>query len=101
MKKIVFAVICSVVLFTSTNVMASTFCDGWEKGYADGYCYKRTNCSEPLVPVCPAPVSGKDTYKDGYDLGFPSGLNAWRLMNSLPSSNQPQTSSHFFYLARR
>jgi hypothetical protein len=100
MKKIIFAVICSVVLFTSINVMANTFCDGWEEGYKAGYCYKHANCSEPLVPVCPAPFSGKDTYKDGYDLGFPAGLNAWRLLNTLPSNNQPQASSQLNYLAR-
>jgi hypothetical protein len=93
MKKIIFVVICSAVLFSSINVMADTFCNGWEKGYIDGYCYKRANCSEPLVPVCSPTSSGKNTYKDGYDLGFPAGLNAWRLFNTQPSSNLPQTSS--------
>ena len=73
--------------------MAGTFCDGWEEGYIAGYCYKRANCSEPLAPVCSATLPGKDTYKDGYDLGFPAGLNAWRLMNTPPSNNQPKTSS--------
>jgi len=67
-------------------VSAATFCDGWEEGYIAGFCNKRTNCSEPLTPVCPAPLPGKDTYKDGYDLGFPAGLNAWRLQSNLPST---------------
>jgi hypothetical protein len=93
MKKIFFIVICSAVLFTSITAMAGTFCDGWDEGYTAGYCYKRTNCSEPLVPVCSAPSEGKNTYKDGYDLGFPAGLNAWRLLNNMPSNKQPKTSS--------
>ena len=101
MKKIIFIVICSAILFTSISVMAATFCDGWEEGYKAGYCYKRANCSEPLVPVCTPGSPGKDTYKDGYDLGFPAGLNAWRLMNTPPSNNKPQTSSQFNYLASR
>ena len=70
MKKIIFIVIFSAILFSSISAMASTFCDGWEEGYKAGYCYKHPNCSEPLVPVCPASLTGKDTYKDGYDLGF-------------------------------
>jgi hypothetical protein len=101
MKKIIFALICCAVLFTSISAMAATFCDGWEEGYKAGYCYKRPNCSEPLVPVCPTPQTGKNTYKDGYDLGFPSGLNSWRLLNTLPSYNQPFASGRFYYLASR
>jgi hypothetical protein len=90
MKKIICSLIIGIVLFSSINVMASAFCDGWEEGYKAGYCYKRDNCAEPLVPVCSAPLQGKDTYKDGYDLGFPAGLNVWRLMNAPPSNNQQQ-----------
>ena len=78
--------------------MASTFCDGWEEGYKAGYCYKRADCSEPLVPVCSAPAEGKNTYKDGYDMGFPAGLNAWRLLNAPPSGSPPQKSSQLSYL---
>ncbi len=103
MKKIIFVLICSAILLSPISVMASAFCDGWDKGFLDGFCYKRANCSEPLVPVCPTPLTGKDTYKDGYDLGFPSGLNAWRLLNCLPLpyTNMAQTSNYFIYLARR
>jgi hypothetical protein len=91
MKKIIFVLFLSALIFISTNVSAATFCDGWEEGYKAGYCHKRTNCSEPLTPVCPAPSTGKDTYKDGYDLGFPAGLNAWRLQSNLP----PTTSNNY------
>jgi len=51
----------------------SKYCDGWEKGYKAGWCYEIVNCIEPIVPVCPVPKPGLDTYEDGYNRGFTQG----------------------------
>jgi len=75
MKKIVFAIVCSILLFSSL-AFADAFCDGWEDGYKAGYCYRQYACLEPLVPLCPLPRLGEDTYQDGYNRGFLAGLNA-------------------------
>jgi len=50
-----------------------SYCEGWEKGYVAGYCYEVVNCIEPVVPVCPIPEIGFDTYQDGYNRGFTKG----------------------------
>lgn len=76
MKKISLAAICSIVIFTSTPVLASPFCDGWTDGYKAGYCYRQSGCIEPLVPLCPLPHLGENTYQDGYNRGFLAGLNS-------------------------
>ncbi len=58
-----------IYLFTFGN----TYCDGWEEGYKEGYCYEIVNCIEPVIPVCPTPEIGFDTYQDGYNRGFKKG----------------------------
>ena len=50
-----------------------TYCDGWDEGYEQGWCYERVNCISPPAPVCPVAEVGQDTYKDGYNRGFTKG----------------------------
>jgi hypothetical protein len=77
MKRIIFAVVCCIVLFASAEVFASAFCDGWEAGYIAGFCHNQYGgCLRPMVPFCPAPQLGRDTFQDGYNLGFIAGQNA-------------------------
>jgi hypothetical protein len=52
------------------------FCEGWEAGYVAGWCYRQANCLAPLAPLCPLPRLGEDTYQDGYNRGFLTGLHA-------------------------
>jgi hypothetical protein len=77
MRKIIFNIIFIILVFTSL-AFADAFCDGWKDGYKAGYCYRQYACLEPLVPLCPLPRLGEDTYKDGYNRGFLAGLNARR-----------------------
>jgi hypothetical protein len=49
------------------------YCDGWEDGYKEGWCYgKGMGCFDPIVPVCPVPRYNErnDSYRDGYNRGF-------------------------------
>lgn len=58
------------ILSTSTE---KTYCDGWEKGYIQGYCYEVIGCVKPIVPICPIPKVGQTSYDDGYNRGFLKG----------------------------
>tara|TARA_R110000850_G_scaffold90138_6_gene192380 strand:+ start:523 stop:804 length:282 start_codon:yes stop_codon:yes gene_type:complete len=51
----------------------ATYCDGWEAGYVQGWCYEVPNCIKPIVPVCPIAKVGQDRYIDGYNRGFLKG----------------------------
>jgi hypothetical protein len=57
---------------------SNQFCDGFEKGYAEGYCYRKPFCIQPISPICPIQRLGENTYKDGYQRGFLQGVNRLR-----------------------
>ena len=51
------------------------YCDGWKDGYCEGWKdVKGKFAICPITPICPIPEIGKDTYKDGYNRGFKTGL---------------------------
>lgn len=57
-----------------TNV--GGFCEGWDDGYKDGWCYNEppNMCLDPIVPLCPLrTLNDADTYKRGYQRGFIQG----------------------------
>lgn len=58
----------------SSAAIASDYCDGFEAGYAEGYCYQETFCLKPLPPLCPLPRLGESTFQDGYNRGFLLGV---------------------------
>ena len=65
------------LLFISMLFIArdKTYCDGYEEGYDQGYCYEVVGCITPAYrPNCPVPKISFDTYKDGYNRGFQRGL---------------------------
>jgi hypothetical protein len=66
-----------LLLFISFN-KNSEYCDRWEEGYVEGYCYLIVNCIEPIVPVCPVPLIGQERPQDGYNRGFEAGKRARR-----------------------
>ena len=51
-----------------------TFCEGFRTGYPEGYCYQVVGCIKPVIPVCPIPEPGQDSWKDGYNTGVAHGL---------------------------
>lgn len=66
-------IILILVMFMTSTTIPSDYCDGWEEGYKEGYCYQVDNCLEPLVPLCPLPLINESTYKHGYNRGFIKG----------------------------
>lgn len=53
------------------------FCEGFENGYADGYCYEKIGCMSPIAPPCPMlKYTDEDSYKGGYNRGFTIGYRA-------------------------
>lgn len=64
----------AVVLAGSPAAAQSAFCEGFEAGYKAGACYGKTYCTPPFPPVCPFPRVGEDSYQDGYNRGFLSGV---------------------------
>lgn len=75
MKKSIL-IILTILSFSSFNTKEgnSAFCEGWEDGYVDGWCYEVPHCLDPLVPLCPLPRINEDGYKGGYNRGFLQGL---------------------------
>jgi len=56
----------------------SDYCNGWEAGYISGYKYNQTYAEgEPIIPICPIPEIDKDTYQDGFNIGFLSGKSEY------------------------
>jgi len=76
MKKALLLLLLPLMLISSTNYQ-SAFCDGFEDGFKQGYCYKSNqfSCIPPITPLCPLPRIGEDSYNDGYNRGFLIGLN--------------------------
>lgn len=74
MKKLILLLL--MIPLLSFSVTASSFCDGWKKGYKAGYCYQVTGCISPIVPTCPIAKVGENTYQDGYNRGFVAGRAA-------------------------
>ena len=67
----------------------SNFSNGFSDGYKKGYCQNQgIGCMSPLPPISPIPKIGEDmnSYQDGYNRGFESGLNAQK-SNSNNSTN--------------
>ena len=71
MKKLF--LILSLVFLLSTSAIADDFCDGWFDGYVAGFCQGVFQCPEPMVPMCPMPEIGEDSYQDGFARGFIAG----------------------------
>ena len=58
----------------SDEVQWGEFCNGWNDGFKEGYCYgKGYGCISPIPPICPIPRAGENTYRDGYNRGFLRG----------------------------
>jgi hypothetical protein len=56
--------------------VVTEFCHGWSDGYLEGWQSVRGPGSTHPVPLCPSAVCGGDTYDDGYNRGFSSGVES-------------------------
>ncbi len=57
-----------------TEKQYSSFTEGFENGYIDGYCNGNYGCIKPIIPIAPIPKPGYNTYKGGYLVGFKQGM---------------------------
>lgn len=66
---------CLLILFIIPSFISkkSDFCEGFEDGYVEGWCYIEVNCLPPPVPPCALPRPGEKSYRDGYNRGFVQG----------------------------
>lgn len=69
----------------------SPFNKGFKTGFQEGYCYNQNtvDCLTPLVPLPPLPRLNEknDSYTDGYNRGFQTGLDLKRLQTGLGTAN--------------
>ena len=72
MKKLILLSIISS--FSFLGYSQSEFNEGYKAGYKEGYCFEKTvGCISKIPPIAPIPPVGKNTYKDGYNIGFTKG----------------------------
>lgn len=76
MKKLL-AIFTLITIMSFTTSDYSSYCDGWDDGYKDGWCYNDMFCIPPIPPICPIPRIGEsyNSYKQGYQRGFVNGNN--------------------------
>lgn len=76
-----FAIVCIaflaiLILFAQFSFVTLTYCEGYDTGYAEGWCYDERQpefCIAPLSPPCPITEAGRTRYEDGYNQGFKEG----------------------------
>lgn len=63
-----------IIILLLSGGMQPSYCDGYEDGFLDGYCYGTgiELCLPPLPPLCPSwrAIDEEDSYKGGYQRGF-------------------------------
>lgn len=85
-----------LLLILSTSIFGqSNFSNGYSDGYKNGYCQNQgIGCMSPLPPIAPIPNIGENlnSYQDGYNRGFTTGLNSQKSSNSNSDRQRYQTS---------
>lgn len=79
--------VCYYLAFTQST----PFAKGFDKGFKEGYCYNHStvDCLTPLTPLTPLPRlnESQDSYSNGYNRGFQTGLDLQRLQSGGGSAN--------------
>ncbi len=90
-KKHILVIACSLLFCYSALSQTTPFAKGFDKGFKEGYCYNHqtVDCLTPLTPLVPLPRlnESQDSYTDGYNRGFQSGLDLQRLQSGLGTAN--------------
>ena len=63
------------LIFLANTASASSFCEGYKRGYIQGYMRAHNTNLKPLTPLCPLkPLKGFGDPKDDYEFGYLMGL---------------------------
>jgi tetratricopeptide (TPR) repeat protein len=93
-KLTILLILCSLSAFSQTN-----FIVGFEEGFEEGYCdEKHIGCISPIPPIPPAPsiYEDSDSYTDGYNKGFKTGLQRQESEGNSSTSSGYKTSPSKF-----
>jgi len=97
MKSILIKLLLAFLFFSNTidaqeNSIKTQFAKGFEVGFKEGYCYNKYkgNCLTPLTPLSPLPSlnESSQSYQDGFNRGFQTGLDLRRLEGGLGTNYQ-------------
>lgn len=96
MKK---ALVILLFLLSIISFGQSNFSNGFSDGYKKGYCQNQgIGCLAPIPPIAPIPNVNENmnSYQDGYNRGFETGLNAQKLKPDNSTRQRYQTSKAEF-----
>lgn len=62
-----------LIFFLIAMKIEKTYCNGWQKGYVEGWCYKDQNCIVPVIPICPISDPNFNSFEYGRKDGFIKG----------------------------
>jgi len=71
------------MLFFIKPILASEFCNGFERGYIAGYKQSSGSAYDPYAPYCPyqpykTASDPKSDYEHGYTIGYREGMSEGR-----------------------
>jgi len=78
-----FALAALAIAATGALGSQDEFCNGYNKGYLEGYEWASGSIFEPSVPLCPlmprkTPRDPTDDFEHGYEMGYDQGRDAGR-----------------------
>ena len=95
MKKLI---LFSILSISFLGYSQNEFSDGYKAGYKEGNCFDKTvGCISRIPPIAPIPPVGKNTYKDGYNIGFTKGKSDAPSKNTANSTLVNNNSSNNTY----
>lgn len=98
MKKhiLILTFLLSIFSFSQSN-----FSNGFKDGYKKGFCHNQgVSCIPPNPPIAPIPTvnESNNSYQDGYNRGFETGLEAQKSKNSSNQTRERFTATKSEYV---
>lgn len=82
-----------LLFFTIVVFGQNNYDRGFKNGYKEGYCYNDVSCVAPIPPITPIPLigEGSESYQDGYNRGFKTGLEDKQAKKTNSGGYQPNS----------